>query len=69
MVEPAKPANKPENTIVIAAGNRGIWEVEKSADGTKVTIRYAEKPERNVEITGGAVPELIKALQKLSPYR
>jgi len=59
---------KPKSIYTIAAGSREIWEVEKSEDGTKVTIRYANKPERNIEIAGGAINDLIRVLQQLGPY-
>ncbi len=61
-------ANKPENTYVITAGSKPIYEVEKSEDGTKVTIRFAENHENKFELAASVVPELINALQKLAPY-
>jgi hypothetical protein len=62
-------ANPAENTFTIAAGGRSIYEVEKSEDGTNVTIRMAEHPENKFDIMGSAVPDLIKVLQKLAPYK
>jgi hypothetical protein len=59
----------PENTYTIAAGSKELYEVVKSEDGLKVTIRYAQNPEKKIELDAGAVPELIGALQKLGPYR
>jgi hypothetical protein len=57
------------NTFTIAAGDREIYEVEKSEDGSNVTIRMAENPEKNFVVIGSSVPELIKVLQKLAPYK
>jgi hypothetical protein len=63
MVNPAK------NTFAIAVGEREIYEVEKSEDGLNVTIRMAENPERSFVVIGSVVPDLIKVLQKLAPYK
>ncbi|PYU36217.1 MAG: hypothetical protein DMG28_01260 [Acidobacteria bacterium] len=62
-------ADSRARTFTIAAGSKPIYEVEKSEDGTKVTIRYAENPEKKVEVAGSAIPDLIKVLQELGPYR
>jgi len=58
-----------ENTYTIAAGSREQYEVVRSEDGLKIAIRYAQNHEKKIELDAGAVPELIRALQKLSPYR
>ncbi|MBZ5697768.1 MAG: hypothetical protein LAN18_04405 [Acidobacteriia bacterium] len=62
-------AAQPNRIFTIAAGNRPAYEVEKSEDGLRVTIRLVEHPERSVEVAGSAVPELIRVLQELAPYR
>jgi len=43
----------------------GMYEVEKSADRSKVTIRYAGKADPKIELAASAIPDVIKALQKL----
>ncbi len=62
-------ANPTKNTFAIAIGKREIYEVEKSEDGLNVTIRMAENPETKFELIGSAIPDLIKVLQKLAPYK
>jgi hypothetical protein len=62
-------ASQSNRIFTIAAGNRPAYEVEKAEDGTKVTFRIPEHPETNFEIAGSAIPDLIKVLQELAPFR
>lgn len=55
----------PETIEVIKAGSREIYEVVKSEDGLKITIREAGNHDRKIELISSVLPTLIQALQKM----
>lgn len=48
---------------VITAGSRDVYEVIKSGDGLKVTIRESQNHDHKIELLRSVLPTLIKILQ------
>ncbi len=55
----------PEDIRVITAGRHDVYEVVKSEDGQRLTIREAQNHDHKIELISSVIPTLIQVLREI----
>jgi len=66
VVELAYGVIMPAKTFTIVAGSKPAYEVKRSEDGFKVTIRQAGNSAEKVTFSSGMTRDLIRVLEELT---